>query len=48
MLIFLIPCSIMGDALTLRMVLASNLEARTTLKLMPKERKILNLLRTRL
>jgi hypothetical protein len=43
-----IACFIMGDALTLRMILASNLGAKTTLNLMPMATKFLNLLRARL
>jgi hypothetical protein len=37
----------MGDAPALRMVLASNLGAKTTLNLMPMKTKFLNLLRAR-
>jgi hypothetical protein len=39
----LVACFTMGDALALRMVLASNLETNTTLKPLPKERKFLTL-----
>jgi hypothetical protein len=39
----LVACYIVGDALTFRMVLASNLGAKTTLNLIPMETKFRNL-----
>jgi hypothetical protein len=44
----LVVCFIMGDALTLRMELASNLGAKATSYLMPLETSFLILLRARL
>jgi hypothetical protein len=44
----LVICFIMGDALTLRMALASNLGAKATSNLMPLETSFLTLLRPKL
>jgi hypothetical protein len=44
----LVACSIMGDALALRMALASNKGAKTTSNLMPPKTDYLILLRVRL
>jgi hypothetical protein len=44
----LVACSIIGDALTLRMALASNKEAKATSNLMPLRTGFLNLLMARL
>jgi hypothetical protein len=44
----LVVCFIMGDALTLRMGLATNLGAKTTSNLMPIETRFPTLLRARL
>jgi hypothetical protein len=44
----LVACSIMRDALTLRMAFVSNKEAKTTSNLMPLRTCFLTLLRVRL